>query len=181
MSLTHTDVRLGKAPRLLTSSFAAVAVSLALCASLSLHAATGHAFASPQTSSASVQPVKKKTTKKKRPHREPIQKAPTTDRIQEIQSALAREGYYKGDPSGKWDDETQDAMRRFQEEHDLTGTGKIDATSLQKLGLGSDIAGVSAPRPPQPSGSPSKLSVPSPTPTSPAVSAPANPSATNRQ
>jgi peptidoglycan hydrolase-like protein with peptidoglycan-binding domain len=77
------------------------------------------------------------------------QKAPTTDRIQEIQGALAREGYYKGDASGKWDADTQDAMRHFQEEHDLTGTGKIDAPSLQKLGLGSDIAGVSAPRPPQ--------------------------------
>ena len=79
-------------------------------------------------------------------HHEPTQKAPTADRVTEIQSALAREGYYKGDPSGKWDADTQDAMRRFQESRGMTGTGKLDAPSLQKLGLGSDIAGVSAPR-----------------------------------
>lgn len=169
----------GKASRLLAIALMAVAMSLGLCASPNVRAAMRHDYAGPQSSSGSVQPAKKKA-KKKRPHRDPIQKAPTADRIQEIQSALAREGYYKGDPSGKWDEETQDAMRRFQEEHDLTGTGKIDATSLQKLGLGSDIAGVSAPRPPQPAAGPAKSPAPSATPTSPAASAPSNPSVANR-
>jgi len=107
----------------------------------------------PQTSH-SATPTKKKA--KRRPHHDIGQKVPSTDRIQEIQSALSREGYYKGDPSGKWDSDTQDAMRRFQEEHNLTGSGKLDAQSLQKLGLGSDIAGVSAPRPPQPPSQQSK-------------------------
>jgi peptidoglycan hydrolase-like protein with peptidoglycan-binding domain len=77
-------------------------------------------------------------------------KKPTSERISEIQSALARGGYYKGDPNGKWDPGTTDAMRKFQEDHGLDGTGKIDALSLQKLGLGSEIAGVDAPRPPAP-------------------------------
>lgn len=77
-------------------------------------------------------------------------KKPTSERISEIQSALARGGYYKGDPNGKWDSSTADAMRKFQEDHGLDGTGKIDALSLQKLGLGSEIAGVDAPRPPAP-------------------------------
>ena len=63
-------------------------------------------------------------------HWEPIQKAPTTDRIEEIQTALSREGYYHGDPTKKWDSNTQDAMRRFQEDHGMTGTGKLDATTL---------------------------------------------------
>jgi len=76
-----------------------------------------------------------------------MQKAPTPDRISEIQSALARNGYYQGDPNGKWDSSTVAAMQKFQSDHGLDATGKLDALTLQKLGLGSDIAGVSAPRP----------------------------------
>jgi peptidoglycan hydrolase-like protein with peptidoglycan-binding domain len=124
--------------------FAAVAIAVAISWAT---AAASVRSAPPQSSHTSTQTAKKKV--KHRPRRVPGQKAPSADRIQEIQSALSREGYYKGDPSGKWDSDTQEAMRRFQEEHDLTGTGKLDAQSLQKLGLGSDIAGVSAPRPPQ--------------------------------
>lgn len=77
---------------------------------------------------------------------------PSRDRVSEIQSALARSGYYKGNPNGKWDARTISAMRDFQEDHGINGTGKIDALSLQKLGLGSEIAGVDAPRPPAPKG-----------------------------
>lgn len=83
-------------------------------------------------------------------HRYRGPKKPTGERISEIQSALARGGYYHGDPNGKWDSSTVDAMRKFQEDHGLDGTGKIDALSLQKLGLGSEIAGVDAPHPPAP-------------------------------
>ena len=131
----------------------------------------------PQSSHSATQSSKKKA--KRRVHRDIGQKVPSTDRIQEIQSALAREGYYKGDPSGKWDSDTQDAMRRFQEEHDLTGSGKLDAQSLQKLGLGSGIAGVSAPRPPHP---PSQQSKPASAPTTgSAANVPVSSSATVRQ
>lgn len=83
-------------------------------------------------------------------HRYRGPKKPTAERISEIQSALARGGYYRGDPNGKWDSSTVDAMRKFQEDHGLDGTGKIDALSLQKLGLGSEIAGVDAPHPAAP-------------------------------
>jgi len=76
-----------------------------------------------------------------------LPKGPTPDRISQIQSALARGGYYQGDPTGKWDDNTVAAMQKFQSAHGIDPSGKIDATSLQKLGLGSDVAGVSAPRP----------------------------------
>jgi putative peptidoglycan binding protein len=80
----------------------------------------------------------------------PRQKAPTADRISEIQSALAHGGYYQGDPNGKWDGNTIAALQKFQSANGLDSTGKLDAPSLQKLGLGSDIAGVSAPKPPVP-------------------------------
>jgi hypothetical protein len=76
------------------------------------------------------------------------QKAPTSDRISEIQAALAKEGSYQGLPSGKWDDDTSAAMRKFQKSHGLNPNGKLDAPSLQRLGLGSQTAGVAAPTPP---------------------------------
>ena len=48
------------------------------------------------------------------------QAAPTADRINEIQSALARKGEYTGTPSGKWDDSTVEAMKKFQASHGLS-------------------------------------------------------------
>ena len=95
----------------------------------------------------------KKTSKKSR-RRERGQKEPTPDRVGEIQQALAKDGSYTGTPNGKWDDSTQDALRKFQESHGLTPTGKLDARSLQQLGLGSPITGVA---PPAPSNTASKL------------------------
>ena len=84
----------------------------------------------------------------------PRQKAPTADRISEIQSALGRGGYYQGEPTGKWDPDTIAAMQKFQSANGIDPSGKIDAPSLQKLGLGSDIAGVAAPKPITPGSTP---------------------------
>jgi peptidoglycan hydrolase-like protein with peptidoglycan-binding domain len=76
------------------------------------------------------------------------QAAPTTDRINEIQGALAKNGAYTAEPSGKWDDSTVEAMKKFQASHGLNPTGKMDALTLQKLGLGSETAGMGVPTPP---------------------------------
>ena len=120
---------------------------------------------SPQaaTSSSASSTAKKKASKKhKKSSRMSSQKAPTPDRITEIQSALARGGYYQGDPNGKWDSNTVAAMQKFQSSNGLEANGKLDALSLQKLGLGSDIAGVSAPKQPaKPSGTASLMPSPS--------------------
>jgi peptidoglycan hydrolase-like protein with peptidoglycan-binding domain len=83
-----------------------------------------------------------------RSRRQPGQKAPTSDRVSEIQAALAKDGSFAGTPNGKWDDDTARAMRKFQAAHGLNPTGRLDALSLQKLGLGSQTAGVAAPVPP---------------------------------
>ena len=64
------------------------------------------------------------------------QMQPTPDRYKEIQQALVTRGYLKNDPSGAWDQETMDAMRRFQEDQNIEPTGKIDSLSLIALGLG---------------------------------------------
>jgi peptidoglycan hydrolase-like protein with peptidoglycan-binding domain len=73
------------------------------------------------------------------------QMAPTSERITEIQQALAKDGSYSAAPSGKWDDSTVDAMKKFQTTHALNPTGKLDALTLEKLGLGSTTAGVAEP------------------------------------
>jgi peptidoglycan hydrolase-like protein with peptidoglycan-binding domain len=77
------------------------------------------------------------------------QQAPTPDRIKEIQAALAKAGHYNGEPTGKWDAKTIEALKAFQQANGVSPTGKLDARSLQKLGLGSDVGGAAPPRPPQ--------------------------------
>jgi peptidoglycan hydrolase-like protein with peptidoglycan-binding domain len=144
-------------------------VALLACACV-VASESAQAQTSATSASASGKSSASKSVRHKKKHhavssrRQPFQKAPTADRITEIQSALARDGYYQGDPSGKWDSNTIAAVEKFQSSHGIDADGKLDAPTLQKLGLGSDIAGVSAPKPPVP---------PS------AVSAPANPSSQN--
>lgn len=69
------------------------------------------------------------------------QMTPTTDRYKEIQQALYDKGYLKSEPSGVWDNDSQDAMTRFQNDQKLPPTGKITAASLIGLGLGAKSAG----------------------------------------
>jgi peptidoglycan hydrolase-like protein with peptidoglycan-binding domain len=68
--------------------------------------------------------------------------------VSEIQAALAKDGSFAGRPDGKWDDDTTTAVRKFQASHGLNPTGRLDALTLQKLGLGSETAGLAAPKPP---------------------------------
>jgi peptidoglycan hydrolase-like protein with peptidoglycan-binding domain len=75
------------------------------------------------------------------------QKAPTPQRISEIQQALAKNGAYTGAPNGKWDASTIEAMKKYQGTHGLNPSGKLDAKTLQQLGLGSQTAGIAAPTP----------------------------------
>jgi peptidoglycan hydrolase-like protein with peptidoglycan-binding domain len=95
-------------------------------------------------------PAKSKSAKsaKKRAHRPRPQKAPTPDRIKDIQGALAQAGFYHGEPTGKWDVASVQAMKQFQQANGLPPSGKLDALSLQKLRLGSSVAGAAAPRAP---------------------------------
>lgn len=70
------------------------------------------------------------------PARRRAQLRPEPQRIQEIQQALAQVGYLNGQPSGQWDDQTRQAMRRYQADHGFPETGLPEAKSLMKLGLG---------------------------------------------
>ena len=122
-----------------------IVASLALACAPSLGAAAP--ARAPQTNSSSTPSKQSKHKGKHHSRREPSQKAPTADRVSEIQSALARGGYYQGQPNGKWDSNTVAALQKFQSAKGIEANGKLDAPTLQKLGLGSDIAGVSAPKP----------------------------------
>lgn len=55
--------------------------------------------------------------------------------VSAVQSALAKLGYYRGAIDGVVGDETQAALARYQEEHDLSVTGTLTAATLQSLGL----------------------------------------------
>jgi hypothetical protein len=105
----------------------------------------GHPGAA-QTSSTTTK-KKKTSSKSKRKPKVKGQTAPTPDRIREIQTALQKDGSYQGEPTGKWDAATMDAMKKYQDKIGVSPTGKIDAVSLNNLGLGSDTAGKGAPVP----------------------------------
>jgi hypothetical protein len=122
----------------------------------SAHAATSHhapSYKSADHEQASRKPAKGHEshqyaghTHKK--HWKLSQSAPSADRVGEIQTALSKQGFYEGETSGRWDDSTMGAVRHFQQQNGLDPTGRLDALTLQKLGLGSDVAGMSAPKPP---------------------------------
>jgi Putative peptidoglycan binding domain len=113
---------------------------------------------SPRAQSSS-QAKKRRTRRRRRSRRSYRDRAhlpvrPTAERISQIQSALARKGFYQGDPNGRLDTNTIAALQKFQSANNLQATGKIDALTLQKLGLGSDVAGLSPPKPGLPAASP---------------------------
>ncbi len=72
----------------------------------------------------------KKTSKKRG------QKAIDSDRAREIQTALIREHYLQGEPTGKWDAATQAAMQRYQADQGWQSKTTPDSRALIKLGLG---------------------------------------------
>src|SRR6266478_2929288 len=128
-----------------------LALMLLLAAGLGVFAASAEAQSAPQkesTVSSSVKKSHRKRVSRKLRRWEKGQKVPAPSRITEIQQALAKDGSFTGTPNGKWDDSTVEAMRKFQDVHGLNPSGKLDAKTLQKLGLGSQTAGVAAPLPP---------------------------------
>ena len=55
--------------------------------------------------------------------------------VSAVQSGLAKLGYYRGAIDGVEGDETQAALARYQQDHDLSVTGTLTAATLQSLGL----------------------------------------------
>ena len=55
--------------------------------------------------------------------------------VSAVQSQLAKLGYYRGAIDGTLGDETEEAIARYEEDHDLSVTGTVTAAALQSLGL----------------------------------------------
>jgi len=111
-------------------------LTLLLAAGLGVCAAPAQAQGATQKKSTSSNSAHRAKSSKKSRRRERGQKVP------------AKDGSFKGTPNGKWDAPTMEATRKFQEAHGLNPTGKLDAKTLQQLGLGSHTAGVAPPMTP---------------------------------
>jgi hypothetical protein len=92
------------------------------------HAATSGS--SKKTSVHSKNARYKKTPKKRG------QQAIDSARSREIQTALIREHYLQGEPSGIWDAASQAAMQRYQADHGWQSKTTPDSRALIQLGLG---------------------------------------------
>jgi peptidoglycan hydrolase-like protein with peptidoglycan-binding domain len=77
-------------------------------------------------------------TKGKKTKRAPRsnQQVPTPERYKEIQDSLASKGYFKGESTGQWGSDSEEALKRFQADQNLMPDGKIGSLSLIALGLG---------------------------------------------
>jgi len=64
------------------------------------------------------------------------QQAIDSGRTRQIQTALIREHYIQGQPSGSWDSATQAAMKRYQADQGWQSKQIPDSRALIKLGLG---------------------------------------------
>ena len=98
-----------------------------------------------KSATASKKPAAPKTTWRNR------QTAPTPDRYRDIQQALAAKGYLPAEQvTGRWNDESADAMKRFQADQKLDANGKINSRSLIALGLGPKHEAEAEVKPPAP-------------------------------
>jgi Putative peptidoglycan binding domain len=113
-----------------------------LCGGLCAGGATGATTTPKKKPTASSASSSKSTSHKKRTKargkasKNRGQKAIESERAQQIQEALIREHYMSGQPSGKWDDGTQAALRRYQADQGWQSKSVPDSRALIKLGLG---------------------------------------------
>ncbi|MFZ0808123.1 MAG: peptidoglycan-binding protein [Candidatus Sulfotelmatobacter sp.] len=106
----------------------------------SRHSSTHKTSASTSTSSsthtASARPHASRKGKRTLAKRPRGQQKIDSERAQEIQSALIREHYLSGDATGTWNQASEDAMRRYQNDHGWQTKEVPDSRALIKLGLG---------------------------------------------
>jgi peptidoglycan hydrolase-like protein with peptidoglycan-binding domain len=57
----------------------------------------------------------------------------TKEQISEAQAGLAKAGYYKGQPTGKFDHRTRSALEAYQKANKQPVTGRLTKAELDKL------------------------------------------------
>jgi peptidoglycan hydrolase-like protein with peptidoglycan-binding domain len=124
------DVKYRKLP--MVAATALLAASLAFASTSSMKPQPGNSTAKAQKST---HHATHHATKKTRARG---QKAIDGERVRQIQEALIREHYLKGEPSGKWDASTQQALHRYQADQGWQSKSIPDSRALIRLGLGPD-------------------------------------------
>jgi Putative peptidoglycan binding domain len=100
------------------------------------HSSKRNSSAPSRKSGARLSRVSAKTRLKTKNRKARGQQTIQGDRAREIQNALIREGYLSGEPSGVWDQQTKDAMTRYQADHGWQTKTLPDSRALIQLGLG---------------------------------------------
>jgi peptidoglycan hydrolase-like protein with peptidoglycan-binding domain len=129
------------------------------------------ASAHPATKSSKSKSTRSSSRKGKRSKKVRGQQKIESERTYQIQQALIRQHYMTGEATGKWDDSTQEALRRFQADNGWQNKTVPDSRALIKLGLGPnhdhllnpESAMTSTPETP----APTPVSRPAPTPSGP--------------
>jgi len=58
------------------------------------------------------------------------------DTIQQVQQKLQQDGMYRARIDGVWGPATEAAVRSYQQQHNLTATGQLDADTMASLNMG---------------------------------------------
>ena len=142
------DLRILKSIALLTSSllFAGTAMATTTQTKSSTPSKSSKSTSSSHKSSNSSKSGKTSTSKakgkKSAKGTSHGQKGIDQERTVAIQQALAKQGYLAGEPTGKFDQSTKDALVRFQAENGWQTKVTPDSRALIKLGLGPDKKGL---------------------------------------
>jgi putative peptidoglycan binding protein len=112
-------------------------------ASATTSTAPHHKTTKTTTTSAAKKPATRPHTAssgKRSSHKKPVrvrgQQKIDSERAQAIQEALIREHYLTGEPTGTWNQNSEEAMRRYQADHGWQSKEVPDSRALIKLGLG---------------------------------------------
>jgi hypothetical protein len=124
----------------------------------------------------------KKPSRRKKSGKVKGQQKIDPERARSIQEALIREHYLTGEPAGTWNQESEDAMRKYQADHGWQSKTVPDARALISLGLGPnhdhllnpDSAMTTSPSPHATSPAPASQT-PAPTSSTSAPTAPSDP------
>ena len=117
------------------------ASSAAKSHSASSHSASSHSTTAKNTKSSSTTrshngKVKYASSRKNGKKKPRGQQKIDSERAQAIQEALIREHYMTGEPTGTWNQASEDAMRRYQADHGWQSKEVPDSRALISLGLG---------------------------------------------
>ena len=100
------------------------------------HKASSSTTTSSKSASATGTSGGKHSARKKKPSRTRGQQKIDSERARTIQAALIREHYLTGAPAGTWNQASEDAMRRYQNDHGWQTKEVPDSRALISLGLG---------------------------------------------